>query len=136
LKVFSLLKLAGGGRRQAAMHAGAYTLGIKATLLLLALVVLEIRAAGAQVGWDFQFQEPIFVAVITALLLVFALNLFGVFHIGSDASGLVAGLEKTHGLGRSVAEGALAVVLATPCSAPFLGSAMGYRLSAPAPVVL
>ena len=136
LKVFSLLKLAGGGRRQAAMHAGAYTLGIEAALLLLALVVLGIRAAGAQVGWGFQFQEPIFVAVITGLLLVFALNLFGVFHIGSDASGLVAGVEKTHGLGRSVAEGALAVVLATPCSAPFLGSAMGYGLSAPAPVVL
>ena len=136
LKVFSLLKLAGGGRRQAALHAGAYTLGIEAALLVLALVVLAVRAAGAQVGWGFQFQEPLFVAAITALLLVFALNLFGVFHIGSDASGLVAGVERTQGLGRSVAEGALAVVLATPCSAPFLGSAMGFGLTAPAPVVL
>jgi len=136
LKVFSLLKLAGEKKGQAAKHAGAYTFGIVASLTVLALVVLGIRAAGAQVGWGFQFQEPMFVAVIAALLVVFALNLFGVFNIGSDANRLVSGVEKADGLWRSAGEGLLAVVLATPCTAPFLGTAMGFGLSAPAPVVL
>ena len=136
LKVFSLLKLAGEKKGQAAKHAGAYTFGIVASLLVLAVVVLGIRAAGAQVGWGFQFQEPMFVAVIAALLVAFALNLFGVFNIGPDANRLVSGVEKADGLWRSAGEGLLAVVLATPCTAPFLGTAMGFGLSAPAPVVI
>ncbi|MCI0570193.1 MAG: thioredoxin family protein, partial [Myxococcaceae bacterium] len=136
LKVFSFLKLVGGGRRRAAGHAAAYTLGIEASLLVLALAVLAVRAAGAQVGWGFQFQEPLFVAAVSAVLVVFALNLFGVFTVGGDAAQLTAGVERTDGWMRSAGEGVLAVVLATPCSAPFLGSAVGFALAQPAWVVL
>jgi thiol:disulfide interchange protein DsbD len=136
MKVFALSELAGQGRREALGHGVAYTLGILLSMLALASVALALRAAGHAVGWGFQFQEPAFVAVISALLVGFALNLFGVFEIGFVGGGLASlGAEAT-GARRSFFEGLLAVALATPCSAPFLGTALGLAFASPAPVIV
>ncbi len=87
-------------------------------------------------GWGFQFQEPLFVAAVSAVLVAFALNLFGVFHVGTDGTALVEKVDSSHGLARSAGEGVLAVVLATPCSAPLLGTAVGFALAAGPATVL
>jgi len=136
LKAYGFVRTvhAGGGR--AAGHALAYTLGISATMLVLAVGVLVLRAAGRAVGWGFQFQEPLFVAGLAALMVAFALNLFGVFHLGAPGSGLLGAVDGARGAWRSAGEGALAVVLSTPCTAPLLGAALGVALAAPAAVVV
>lgn len=136
LKAYGFVRTvqAGGGR--AGGHALAYTLGILVTMLLLAGGVLVLRAAGHAVGWGFQFQEPLFVAALTALLVAFALNLFGVFRVGTGDAGLSAVVDGAHGTWRSVGEGVLAVVLATPCTAPLLGTAVGFAFAAQGFVVV
>jgi len=134
LKVFALTELAGQSRREARLHGLAYTLGVSASMAALAVLVVALRAAGASVGWGFQFQEPLFVAAISALLVVFACNLFGLFEIGSV--GALAGLGAgASGWRRSFFEGLLAVALATPCTAPFLGTAVGFAFASSAAVV-
>ena len=88
IKVFGLAELAHARRGEVARHGIAYIAGVLASMLALALVVAGLRAAGTSVGWGFQFQEPLFVAAIAAVLVVFALNLFGVFEIGLDVTRL------------------------------------------------
>jgi thiol:disulfide interchange protein DsbD len=134
IKVFGIAKSAQHGRAELLRSAGAYTLGIESAMLALALAVALLRSAGTAVGWGFQFQEPLFIAAISAVLVVFALNLFGVFEIAVDAGGLSELSRRATGARRSFFEGVLAVVLATPCSAPFLGSAVGFAFASPAPV--
>jgi thiol:disulfide interchange protein DsbD len=131
IKVFGIAETAQHGRAELRRSALAYTLGIESAMLALALAVETLRAAGTSVGWGFQFQEPLFIAAISAVLLVFALNLFGVFEIGVDASGLAELSRSATGARRSFFEGLLAVVLATPCSAPFLGTAVGFAFASP-----
>ncbi len=131
LKAYGFLRTvkAEGG---AAGHALAYTLGIVASLQLLAACVLALRAAGHAVGWGFQFQQPLFVAGLCGLLVAFALNLFGVYRLDVGPGGLVQAVDTSHGAWRSAGEGVLAVVLATPCTAPLLGTALGFAFAAPA----
>ncbi|WP_095978011.1 protein-disulfide reductase DsbD family protein [Melittangium boletus] len=137
LKAYGFTRTVGDERGRVGAHALAYTGGIIGSLLALALAVLALRAAGHGVGWGFQFQEPLFVAGVAAVLVAFSLNLFGVFNVGTDGTALVEKVDASHGLGRSVGEGVLAVVLATPCSAPMLGTAVGFALtSGPATVIL
>ena len=128
LKVFALADLGRQSRRETAGHAIGYIAGIEAAMLALAALVIALRAAGTYVGWGFQFQEPRFALAITLLLVAFALNLFGVFEIGSPASLAGVGQDAT-GVARSFFDGLLAVVLATPCSAPFLGTAIGFAFA-------
>ena len=129
LKAFAVAELAGSGRRTALAHGGAYTAGILASMLALAAVVLALRAAGSEVGWGFQFQSPGFLVAVSALCTVFALNLFGVFEIGFVPGNLAAVGAEAQGARRSFFEGLLAVTLATPCSAPFLGTAVGFAFA-------
>ncbi|MBF5046237.1 thiol:disulfide interchange protein [Aggregicoccus sp. 17bor-14] len=130
LKAYGFSRMVQEERGRVGLHAGAYAGGILAAMLALALAVLGVRAAGRSVGWGFQFQEPLFVAAVAAVLVAFALNLFGVFHVGGAGGGLAEKVDASHGLARSAGEGVLAVVLATPCSAPLLGSAVGFALAA------
>src|SRR5690606_3908509 len=109
-----------------------YAAGVVGSLLALAGAVIALRAAGTGVGWGFQFQHPIYVAAVAAVVVAFALNLFGVFRVDVSAGRLVERVDARQGLGRSVGEGVLAVVLATPCSAPLLGTALGFAFAAPA----
>jgi thiol:disulfide interchange protein/DsbC/DsbD-like thiol-disulfide interchange protein len=136
LKAYGFTRLAREDRGSVGRHALAYTGGIIGTMLLLAIVVLAVRAGGHSVGWGFQFQEPLFVAIVCGVLVAFALNLFGVFHVGTEGTALASKVDASHGLSRSVGEGVLAVVLATPCSAPLMGTAVGFAFAAGTGTVL
>ncbi|WP_224371995.1 protein-disulfide reductase DsbD family protein [Hyalangium versicolor] len=136
LKAYGFTRMAQEDRGRVGRHALAYTGGIVGTMLLLAFVVIAVRAGGTTVGWGFQFQEPLFVSAVCAVLVAFALNLFGVFHVGTDGTALASKVDASHGLSRSVGEGVLAVVLATPCSAPMMGTAVGFAFAAGTGTVL
>ncbi|WNG32687.1 thiol:disulfide interchange protein [Archangium violaceum] len=136
LKAYGFTRTVHAERGKVVLHAMAYAGGIIGSLLALALAVLGLRAGGHSVGWGFQFQEPLFVAAVAAVLVAFALNLFGVFTVGTDGTALVEKVDSSHGLARSAGEGVLAVVLATPCSAPLLGTAVGFALAAGPATVL
>ncbi|MGE4607666.1 MAG: thioredoxin family protein [Myxococcota bacterium] len=135
IKVFGIAERAHANRSDVIMHGVAYTAGILVTMLGLAAVVIALRSAGTFVGWGFQFQQPIFVAAISALILAFALNLFGVFEIALPSSSLSEVGAGATGVRRSFFEGLLAVLLATPCSAPFLGTAVGFAFASSAAVI-
>ncbi|MFP2929467.1 protein-disulfide reductase DsbD family protein [Pyxidicoccus sp. 3LG] len=130
LKAYGFTRMVQQEKGRVAAHAAAYAGGIIGSLLLLAGAVLAVRAGGAQVGWGFQFQEPLFVALVSGVLVAFALNLFGVFNVGVDGTALAGRVDQSHGLLHSAGEGVLAVVLATPCSAPLLGTAVGFAFAA------
>jgi thiol:disulfide interchange protein len=136
IKVFGITELAQRERREMVVHGFAYTGGILLSMLVLAATVVALRAAGTAVGWGFQFQEPLFVAAISAVLLVFALNLFGVFDIYIDATRLSQVGQTGSGARRSFFEGLLAVAVATPCSAPFLGTAVGFAFASSTIVIV
>jgi thiol:disulfide interchange protein/DsbC/DsbD-like thiol-disulfide interchange protein len=135
IKVCSLAELAQRSRREVLLHGAAYAGGILSSLSALAGAVVALRHAGRAVGWGFQFQEPVFLAAVSTVLLVFALNLFGVFEIRFHGGGLANLGHEATGARRSFFEGLLAVVLATPCSAPFLGTAVGFAFAASAPAI-
>jgi thiol:disulfide interchange protein/DsbC/DsbD-like thiol-disulfide interchange protein len=135
IKLFALAELSQQNRRDVFANAGAYTAGILATLLALAGVVIALRAGGQAVGWGFHLQEPGFVAFVAAVVVAFAMNLLGVFEIEVDTGRLGGVGAQATGARRSFFDGLLAVVLATPCSAPFLGTAVGVAFASPAPVI-
>lgn len=132
IKVVAIADMAHREAHEVRLHGLAYTGGILASMGLLAGLVVGLRAAGHAVGWGFQFQEPLFVAGISALVVAFALNLFGVYEIELGQGRLASVGQDATGLRRSVFEGLLAVVLATPCTAPFLGTAVGFAFASPA----
>jgi thiol:disulfide interchange protein/DsbC/DsbD-like thiol-disulfide interchange protein len=136
LPILSLkaLALAGHGReggRAAWLGGGAYLAGVLVSFGLLAAVVLTLRAAGETIGWGFQFQSPSFVIVMAAVFFALALSLSGVFDIGGGIVGAGEGLTHQGGISGSFFTGVLASVAATPCTAPFMGAAVGYALTRP-----
>ena len=116
-------------------HAAAYTAGVLVTFVGLAGALLATRAAGGAAGWGFQFSSPVFVAGMAWLLLAVGLNLSGVFEVGSSLMGVAGGTER-HGTLGSFFTGLLAVLVATPCTAPFMGVAVAAGLAAPPPVTV
>ncbi len=135
VKVFSFVQLVQEERQSVLAHSMCYTAGIVGSLMALAAVVIGLQVVGTQVGWGFQFQEPLFIAVVGAVVVVFALNLFGVFEVTLSPGKLQEVVNEPPSHRRSVGEGVLAVVLATPCSAPFLGTAVGFALAS-SPVMI
>jgi len=110
----------------------AYTAGVLLSMLGLALLVMGMRAAGQQLGWGFQLQSPTVVIGLAVLFTLIALNLFGVAHLrGAWASGLAAQLAR-HPLADALLSGVLAVVVAAPCTAPFMGASVGLAFTLPA----
>jgi thiol:disulfide interchange protein DsbD len=93
-----------------------------------------VRSAGSQLGWGFQLQSPVVVALLAVLFFVLALNLSGVFEVRQFLPASIAGWNARNAYVNDALSGALAVVVASPCSAPFMGAALGYALSASAPV--
>lgn len=112
------------------LHAAAYTLGVLLCFWGLAGAMIVLRSAGESVGWGFQLQSPAFVAFLFALFVLVALNLSGVFEIGLSVSAAAGQADRHHGVMGSLASGALASLVATPCFAPFMGVALGYTLVA------
>jgi thiol:disulfide interchange protein DsbD len=121
-----------GPRRQGL----AFGAGVLTAFLGLAGVLIGLKAAGAAVGWGFQLQSPAVVAGLALLILAVALNLSGVFEAGASLQGAGAGLASRRGLVGAFFTGALSVVVAAPCTAPFMGSALGWALTQPAAAAL
>lgn len=136
IKATSVARLSGGALREVRLSGLFYTLGVLAAFLSLAGLLLALRAGGAAVGWGFQFQSPLFVAAMVWLMLAIGLNLSGVFEIGASMAGAGQGLAAKSGHSGSFFTGLLAVVVATPCTAPFMGAAIGTALAAPPLVCL
>ncbi|MEO0326254.1 MAG: thiol:disulfide interchange protein, partial [Myxococcota bacterium] len=130
VKLVGLAALGGQDARTAHRAALGYVLGVVGSLCALGVLVSVLAELGRAVGWGFQLQEPAAVAVLLATVVAFALHLFGVWRVGVPAPGDLPGPQGPPGLWRSAGEGLLAVVLATPCSAPFLGTAVGFALGA------
>lgn len=118
-------------RRAAWLGGGAYLCGVLVSFGLLAALVLALRAAGETIGWGFQFQSPVFVLAMVVVFFGLALSLSGVFDIGGGIVGTGEGLSRRGGLSGSFFTGVLASVAATPCTAPFMGAAVGYALTRP-----
>ncbi len=138
LKIFGFIQHAGDDRRKIFGNGLAFAAGIFAWFIALALLMIGLKAAGHQITWAFQFTNPFFVVAMSAVVLVFALNLFGVFEITLSAratTGLL-GWSAREGYVGSFSQGVFATVLATPCTAPFLGSALGFAFAASAGVIL
>ena len=128
--------LAGAARGRARKHAVAYTAGVLVAFAVVGAALLAARAAGAAAGWGFQFQSPAFVAGMAWLLFAVGLNLSGVFQIGTGLVGAGQGLTRHSGELGSFFTGLLAVVVATPCTAPFMGVAIAAGLAAPPAVTM
>jgi thiol:disulfide interchange protein DsbD len=135
LKVFSLIRHAGENPRSAWKQGAAFTVGVVLSFWALAAVLLALRAAGNQLGWGFQMQSPGFVLTLIFIFFLLALNLFGVFELGTSLVGLDAkAAGHADGLFGSFLNGALATLAATPCTAPFMGSALGFAAQQPAAI--
>jgi thiol:disulfide interchange protein DsbD len=130
--------LAGHAHEEKAARAQglAYLGGVLATFLALAGALIALKAAGAAIGWGFQLQSPAAVAGLALVMLLVALNLSGVFEAGTSLQGAGGSLASKRGLAGSFLTGVLAVVVAAPCTAPFMASAMGYALTQSAAVTL
>jgi suppressor for copper-sensitivity B len=130
LKVFGLVRAAGLGRRQVTSGALATAAGILVSFWALAGAAIAAKAAGSAVGWGVQFQRPGFVAFLAVVILLFTLNLWGLFEIQLPGRlAAAAGGGGREGLGGHFASGLFATLMATPCSAPFLGTAVGFALA-------
>lgn len=125
LKVLGLVKRAGGSHADARLHALQYSAGVIVSFLVLAGALILARGAGASLGWGFHLQSAPVVAFLALLCLAVGLNLLGVFEVGTRVMGLGGG---DHG---SFASGVFAVVVAAPCTAPFMGAALGWALTRP-----
>lgn len=141
LKVFGLMRMAGDAPQRIRKMGWVFSLGILSSFLVLAILVVLLKTAGEQVGWGFQFQEPLFVIAMSTIVFAFGLSLFGVYDINvpllfSLASTTPTATNERKGYGASFTEGVFATILATPCTAPFLGSAMGFAFSQSATVIL
>ncbi|RSZ60840.1 thiol:disulfide interchange protein [Massilia atriviolacea] len=134
IKALGLLKHSDLSGAQKRMQGVAYTAGVLASFSLLALALIVIKSLGAQVGWGFQFQSPYFVLGVAYLIFVVGLSLSGVFALAGPAN-LGAGLAERQGYSGSFFTGVLATIVATPCTAPFMGAALGFALTQP-PLVL
>ena len=132
MKALALARLAGRDRATVRGHALSYTAGVLAAFLALAGALLALQAAGIAAGWGFQFQSPALVALMAWLLFAIGLNLAGVFEVGAGRlANAGAALANRHGHAGSFCTGLLAVVVATPCTAPFMGAALGAALAGP-----
>lgn len=136
IKALSLLGHARDDPRTARLHGIAYTLGVLASFALLGVALILLKAGGAQAGWGFQFQSPVFVLATAYLMCAVGLNLSGVFEVGGALAGVGDSLASRAGYAGSFFTGVLATVVATPCTAPFMGGAVAYALAQPPAVLL
>ena len=131
IKVLGFARQAGNA--SAHRKAGlAYTSGVMLSFLALGGAMLALRAAGAQLGWGFQLQSPGVVAALAALFTLIGLNLVGVFEFGRAAPSSVCSAQAKHPLVNDFLSGVLAVVIASPCTAPFMGVSLGFAIGLPA----
>ncbi|MDI3261099.1 MAG: thioredoxin family protein, partial [Sinobacteraceae bacterium] len=131
IKSVSLIEARGAVARRQRAHALSYTAGVLLAFAALAGALLALRAGGRAVGWGFQLQQPVFVAALAYLMFAMALSMSGVVQFGVRLMGVGQSLAATGGYRGSFFTGVLAVLVATPCTVPFMGTALGYALTQP-----
>ncbi len=136
VKILSFVKKSGEHPKKIRMHGWAYASGVLVSFTALAALLIFLRWSGEGLGWGFQLQSPIFVLLIIFLLFLLALSLLGVFEIGGSWMGLGSRLAARGGLSGSFFTGVLATIVATPCTAPFMGPAIGFALGQPAIIAM
>lgn len=129
IKLFGLVKYKNESHKKILKHNLFYTLGILFTFLALATIVLSLKSIGSQVGWGFQLQSPNFIAIMIIGLFIFSLNLFGLFEFSTPGGSSLGNVTTTEGFSGDFLSGVLATVLSTPCSAPFLGTALTFAFT-------
>lgn len=122
----------GESRRRARAHALAYATGVICTFIAIGLAILGLRGAGHAIGWGTQLQQPAIVAVLACVLFAVGLSMSGVVQFGAGLGNVGAGLTRRGGAAGHFFTGVLAVVVASPCTAPFMGAALAYAFVAPA----
>lgn len=132
LKALALVNSGSEERHKLRAHGLVYTVGILVSFWALVAVLLGLRTAGARLGWGFQFQSPVFLFLMAGLLFFLGLSLAGQFEIGLSLTSAGGSLATKQGYTGSFFTGVLAVIVATPCTAPFMGAAIGYALAQPA----
>lgn len=136
IKLLSILKLGKSHAREIRSQNFAYVAGVLVSFLAIALLLAGLRSAGSLVGWGFQLQSPVFLTLLCWLFFVLALNLFGVFELDFLNVGFGGKLTRIAGWWGSFFTGVLAVVVASPCTAPFMGVALGFGLTQTIPVLI
>ncbi|HTB64359.1 MAG TPA: protein-disulfide reductase DsbD domain-containing protein [Opitutales bacterium] len=131
IKVLGIVKKSGAARSEVIKHSLVFTGGVLVSMWALVAVLFSLRSAGAQLGWGFQLQSPAFVIGLTIFFLLFGLSLNGVFEIGGSLIGAGSELTGKAGLAGAFFQGVLAVVVATPCTAPLLAPALGAAFTLP-----
>jgi thiol:disulfide interchange protein len=132
LKGLALVQSSGEARSRLRSHGLVYTLGILVSFWAIVAVLLILRAGGSQAGWGFQLQSPTFIALLAAGLFFFALSLAGQFDLGLSLTSVGGELAQKQGYTGSFFTGVLATIVATPCTAPLMGAAIGFALAQPA----
>jgi thiol:disulfide interchange protein/DsbC/DsbD-like thiol-disulfide interchange protein len=129
IKILGFVREAGANQRRLALHGLTYTSGVLASFAVLAAILLIVRAGGESLGWGFQLQSPLLVMLLAYLMLLVGLNLSGIFSFGNRLMNAGQSLAESSGLFNTFATGVLAAVVASPCTAPFMGAALGYAIT-------
>ncbi len=136
MKTLSLVKMAQHHPGHARAHGLAYTAGVIISFLLVAGALIVLQLGGAQIGWGFQLQNPLIVAGLAYLLFIVGLNLAGIFEVGHGLGNVGNNLSSKKGIIGAFFTGVLATLVATPCTAPFMATAVGVAFTQPAAISL
>lgn len=138
LKILGFVSESGSSPRRLRALGGIYAVGVLLSFVVLAAIVIAIKGTGHLAGWGMQFGSPVFLVCLTTLVTLVALNLFGVFEvaIGGRALDSAGNLAARHGASGAFFNGVLATVLATPCTAPILGTALGFAFTQGAAMII
>lgn len=129
MKILGLTKIAHGHEREAKQYGNFYAIGILTTFTILGGLLFVLKELGSAIGWGFQLQDPSFLLFMIAILIGLGLNLLGLFEIGTSLQSVGSGLASQSGNRGAFFSGALAVMVASPCTAPFMGSALGFAIT-------
>lgn len=131
IKILGFVEQAGESRARLFTHGLVFALGVLVCFWVLAGTLMALRAGGSEIGWGFQLQQPLVVVALAAVFFLLSLSLFGVFEIGLSLTSAGANAQSQKGYAGSFFSGLLATIVATPCTAPFMGAALGYALALP-----
>jgi len=131
IKIMSFVKQAHDEQIAPWKHGLSFTIGVLVSFLSLAGLLLILKAGGASLGWGFQLQSPVFLIIVSAFMFLFGLSMLGVFEIGTSMTTVGGKTQNISGLTGSFVSGIIATIVATPCTAPFMGTALGFALTQP-----
>jgi len=132
MKLFGMIKIQNTSRSEILLHNLFYSLGIFVSFMVLAAVILVLKSTTSGIGWGFQLQSPRFVALMILFLFVLALNMFGLYEFKTPGGQSLGNIQLKKGIGGDFLSGVLATILSTPCSAPFLGTALTFAFTSSA----